>query len=229
MGFRHASPYLPETLEKMMRDGVKKVRALIMAPHQSEASWDRYHRALQEAGRSIKGSPPNIDFVQPFFNDPRFIKAVTARAQEVLTSLPKDQSFTLLFTAHSIPVKMAETSPYVDQVTTSARLVAEKLNQDRWKVAFQSRSGDLRIPWLAPDICDTLRSLAKEGERCVVIVPVGFLSEHVEILYDLDLEARGVAEEVGIRFIRAKTVGDHPEFTRMMSECLLQEPVAEGV
>lgn len=221
VGFRHSPPYLHEVLERISFDNVRNVRALILAPHQSEASWNRYERAIQKATEQLGKSTPHIAFAPPFFDHPLFIEALCDRVQEAIPSHSSKGSHTLLFTAHSIPVQMAKHSPYVHQVTTSARLVSEKLNDERWKVAYQSRSGDRRVSWLSPDVCDALRSLAKEGERSVILVPVGFVCDHVEILYDLDIEAKKVAEEVNLQFIRIKTVGDHPQFIRMLAELLL--------
>jgi ferrochelatase len=113
---------------------------------------------------------------------------------------------------------MAEQSPYVTQVATSARLVARRLGHPRWSVAYQSRSGDPREPWLEPDIREVIASLAAAGERDVVIVPIGFVCDHIEVLYDLDTEARGQAERAGIRMHRAATVMDHPAFIRMLGD-----------
>jgi ferrochelatase len=148
---------------------------------------------------------------------------VTAVADAVVAALvtipvPRRAEARLVFTAHSVPVAMAEASPYVAEITASARAVAERLGRAAWQVAYQSRSGSPRDPWLEPDINDTLRALAAEGVRDAVVVPVGFVCDHVEVLYDLDIEARATATSVGLGFVRAGTVNDHPLFIRMLAE-----------
>ncbi len=228
VGFRHAVPTLKQTLEKMVRDKVKSARSLIMAPHQSEASWDRYHRALNEASAGIEKAP-KIEFAKPFFDHPLFIEAVTERVKETLGDPPPNPLPFFLFTAHSLPVKMAEESTYKEQVNQSSRLVAERFRNSRFGIAYQSRSGDRRVPWLSPDVCDAIRSLSREGEKEVVVVPIGFLCDHVEILYDLDIEAKQAADEAGIRFLRVKTVGDHPSLIRMMAEVLYLVPFHDRI
>ncbi len=124
----------------------------------------------------------------------------------------------LLFTAHSIPLGMARESAYAEEVAASARLVAEHLGHARWRVAYQSRSGDPRDPWLEPDVGDAIRTLAREGADAVVVVPIGFVCDHIEVLYDLDIEARKIADGAGISFHRAGTVMDHPAFIAMLGD-----------
>jgi ferrochelatase len=124
----------------------------------------------------------------------------------------------LIFTAHSIPVPMANASPYVAQLTTSSRLVAEKISHARWLVAYQSRSGNPREPWLEPDINDAIRTASSEGVQHVVVSPIGFVCDHVEVLYDLDVQARATAETIGLTFHRASAINDHPEFIRMLAD-----------
>ena len=151
---------------------------------------------------------------------------MTERVASALASVAPDlRRFTpLVFTAHSVPAAMAAGSPYVAQFTAAAQAVAERLGNPRWSIAYQSRSGSPRDPWLEPDICDVLRELTKEGLRDVVVVPIGFVCEHVEVLYDLDVEARRVAEEQGLRFHRAAPVNDHPSFIEMLSDLVRQGP-----
>jgi protoporphyrin/coproporphyrin ferrochelatase len=126
-------------------------------------------------------------------------------------------AFTLLFTAHSVPVAMAERSNYAAEFETSARLVAARLGCAQWQPAYQSRSGDPREPWLEPDVDTTLRGLADRRAATVVIVPIGFVSDHIEVLYDLDTDARKTAEDLGIAYYRARTVLDHPSFIAMLA------------
>lgn len=127
-------------------------------------------------------------------------------------------SAVLVFSAHSIPTAMAAASPYVEQITNSARLVAERLAHAHWSIAYQSRSGSPREPWLGPDITEVIPQLAADGCRDLVVVPIGFVCDHVEVLYDLDIEARQIAEQAGINFARAATVNDCPAFIRALAD-----------
>src|SRR2546427_7143372 len=126
--------------------------------------------------------------------------------------------YTTLFRSHSIPRAMAATSPYVADFGAAAAAVARRLRHARWLLAYQSRSGGPRDPWLEPDVGEAIRDLAKAGERRVVLAPIGFVVDHVEVLYDLDTEARAVAAQHGVAYHRAAAVNDHPEFVEMLAE-----------
>jgi ferrochelatase len=161
-----------------------------------------------------------VEYARPWFDHPRFIEAMVSRVGDALAQLPAHRrtAAPLIFTAHSVPVAMAEASPYVAQLTAASLEVASRLNHERWMVAYQSRSGSARDLWLEPDISDVLRDLAKEGVREVVVAPIGFVCDHVEVLYDLDVEARQVAGELGLGFHRARAVNDHPAFVEMLAD-----------
>jgi ferrochelatase len=148
-----------------------------------------------------------------------FIRAVADRAAAALLQIPEDDRrwAPLVFTAHSVPVAMAEGSPYISDFEGAAHAVVEAIEHPRFTLAYQSRSGAPGEPWLEPDIGDVVRSLAADGEKHVAVVPLGFVCDHVEILYDLDVEARGIAEEHGMAFHRAPAVNDHPEFVAMLA------------
>jgi ferrochelatase len=128
----------------------------------------------------------------------------------------------LLFTAHSVPLSMAEGSPYAAQFEAAAATIARSLGRERWSIAYQSRSGSGREPWLGPDVADALRALAEGGARDVVVAPIGFVSDHVEVLYDLDVEAHGVARTLGLNFVRAPAANDHPTFIAMLADLVLR-------
>lgn len=216
VGMRNWSPYIFETLADLDRAGGRRVLGFIMSAFQCEASWERYQEAVAEARACVGRSCPEVEYVAPWSGDPLFIEAAAARiadAAAVLTPGARRDA-QLIFTAHSIPVAMAAKSPYVDQATDAARRVAATLAIENWTLAFQSRSGDPREPWLEPDIRDALRAIRS---RDAVVMPLGFLCDHVEVLYDLDIEAAEVARAAGVRMIRAATVGDHPAFIRMMA------------
>lgn len=219
VGMRHSSPFLRETLDRMGADGVKRASGLILSPHQTEASWERYQRDVAEAGSEL-GSAPDIDYCPGWHAHPLFIQALAEQIQLALDRVEKEKlpATPLIFTAHSVPEAMAARSPYVHQIEETCRLVAERLGHRRWSVAYQSRSGNPNEPWLEPDIGDVIRDLAAKGVTEVAVAPIGFVSDHVEVLYDLDIHARGIAEGLGVRFLRAGSLNDHPTFIRMMAE-----------
>lgn len=222
VGMRHSRPFLRETLDNMTADGVRKALGFILSPHQTEASWERYQRGVAEACSELGGSAPEIDYCPGWHAHPLFIQAWAEQIQLALEKIEpqKRQSTPLIFTAHSVPAAMAAQSPYVEQINETSRLVAEYLGHQRWSVAYQSRSGRPSEPWLEPDLGEVIRKLANEGVTEIVVAPIGFVCDHVEVLYDLDMEARRIAEGVGIRFFRADSLNDHPTFIRMMAEVI---------
>ena len=159
-------------------------------------------------------------YAPPWADHPLFIETLVARAMDALEQVasPTRADALLLFTAHSVPVAMAEGSPYPRQIEAAARVIAGRLGHGRWQIAYQSRSGSPGDPWLEPDICDVLRGLKDSDIQDAVAAPIGFVCDHVEVLYDLDVEARAVAAEVGVRFHRAQTANDHPAFIAMLAD-----------
>ncbi|MFQ5873710.1 MAG: ferrochelatase [Dehalococcoidia bacterium] len=222
VGMRHSSPFLRETLERMATEGVKRALGFILSPQQTEASWERYQKDVAEARSEVGGRAPHIDYCPGWHAHPLFIQALAEQIQSVLekVAVQKRQTTLLILTAHSVPTAMATRSPYTHQILETSRLVAERLGHRRWLVAYQSRSGTPDEPWLQPDIGEVIRSLAAEGVAEVVVAPIGFICDHVEVLYDLDIEARKIAEGLGMRFLRASSLNDHPTFIRMMAEVI---------
>ena len=168
------------------------------------------------------GAAPAIDYVGPWHTHPGFIGAQAERTDAVLRAMPDPERETaaLVFTAHSIPAAMGARSDYPGQVTASAGLVAARLGRAKWQVAYQSRSGDPREPWLEPDVNEALRGLAARRHAAAVLVPIGFVTDHIEVLYDLDTEARATAAVLGVGYHRAATVMDHPEFIGMLADLI---------
>jgi ferrochelatase len=222
---RNWSPYIADTLARMRDDGVRHALGLILAPHRTEASWQRYMGAV-DAGRADLGdAAPAVTYAGSWFDHPLFIATMAERVRTALAAAP---DAALVFTAHSIPVGMAGASPYVRELQASARLTAEAVGRSDFTLAYQSRSGGPRDPWLEPDINDVLRDLAKRGKAAVVVVPIGFVCDHVEVRYDLDIEAQATAAEVGLRMIRAETANDHPTFARMLAEVVRADVARVG-
>jgi ferrochelatase len=214
-GFRYAPPFLDDALQQLHKRGVRRALAFVLAPHRSEASWDRYVNEITAARERLSGDAPEVEFPPLWHDHPGFIDAVSDRARAALDRLAADarEHAELIFTTHSIPLSMAGRPSYVDQLNESARAVADNLGRTNWTIAFQSRSGNPREPWLEPDVKDVLRGLKA---RSALVIPVGFLCDHIEVLYDLDVEAAEVARRAGIQMERAGTVSDHPSFIQMM-------------
>jgi len=222
-GMRNWHPFLVDTFRAMHADGRRRCVGVILATHRSEASHPRYLADVARAAEEAGTPAPGLDLLPPWFDNSRFHAAVAARVEE---GSPYRRgawpaAVPLVFTAHSIPARMAESSTYVSDVRRSCEGAARLLGASSWRIAYQSRSGDPRTPWLEPDINDVLRDVAAGGARQVVVHAIGFLSDHVEVLYDLDVEARGTANALGLTLHRTPCVGAHPEFVALIGESIL--------
>jgi ferrochelatase len=230
-GNRNWHPLLEDTVKRMAAAGVRRALAFATSAYSSYSSCRQYLEDIERARAAAGKTAPEIHKIRPFFDHPGFIDANRARLRETLSGIPPERraSAHLLFTAHSIPMDMANGCDYARQLEGVQSLVASDL-PNRRSLAYQSRSGPPSQPWLEPDILDALKDLAREGVRDVVVAPIGFVSEHLEVLYDLDTEANKLAEELGIGFFRAKTVSSHPRFVRMVRDLVqksLEAPPAE--
>jgi len=221
-GMRNASPFFNETLQRMADDGVKHALGFILSSHRNEASWERYQKNIADARAALGAGAPAVDYCGGWHDHPLFVQSWVELIQTAMTKIDAANWPTtpLVFTAHSLPAAMAARSPYVEQLQTSARLIAEKLGRQNFSLAFQSRSGRPTDPWLEPDIGDTIRKLATEGHKEIIVAPMGFVCDHVEVLYDLDIEAKKLADGFGVNFIRAGCPNDHPTFVRMMADVI---------
>jgi ferrochelatase len=222
VGMRNASPFFTETLKRMAEEGVRRALGFILSPQQTEASWERYQKNVADTQAQLGGAAPGVDYCPGWHAHPLFIRTLAEQIQFGLNNIAADKRPTtpLIFTAHSLPIAMADQSPYVAQVEKTAQLVAEELGHSRWSVAYQSRSGRPSDPWLEPDIGQAIRSLAAEGASEIVVAPIGFVCDHVEVLYDLDIEARKIAQDLGVCFIRTSCPNDHPTFIQMIADII---------
>jgi protoporphyrin/coproporphyrin ferrochelatase len=221
LAFRNASPFFEDALRGLSERGIRRVFGFVLAAHRSEASWDRYLDEMRQARERLAWDTPEIKYAPPWHDDPGFVEVVAERARAALEQLEANAAkrAELIFTAHSIPLSMAGRAGYVEQLNESARLVAGRLGRNGWTLAYQSRSGSPRDPWLEPDVRDVLGRFA--GGQ-IVLVPLGFLFDHVEVLYDLDIEVAKIAHEAGVMMVRAATVGDHPKFIEMIAKMAQQ-------
>jgi protoporphyrin/coproporphyrin ferrochelatase len=227
-GNRNWHPLLADTVRQMRDDGIKNALAFVTSPYSSYSGCRQYRENIAAAQLAAGEGAPAVDKIRPFFNHPSFIEASADRLKEAIARLGSERKSYVLFTAHSIPLAMAENSDYVKQLEETCRLVAEASGVQHWKLVYQSRSGAPGTPWLEPDVLEYLDKICELGVRNVVVSPVGFISDHMEVLYDLDIEAKDLAVELGMTLVRASTVGTHPAFIRMIRE-LISERVVPGV
>ncbi len=224
-GNRHWHPMLDDAVRQMTDDGISRALAFCTSAFGSYPGCRQYREDIDRAREAVGPGAPQIEKLRLFYNHPSFIGALAERLDEAMAAIPAERHNTaiVVFTAHSLPVDMASASPYQRQVSEACRLVMEHTALARpWRLAFQSRSGPPSQPWLAPDIGQVLRELAAGGAADVVLVPIGFICEHMEVVYDLDVEVAGLCEELGLGMVRASTVGCHPRFVRMIRELILE-------
>lgn len=230
-GNRNWHPMLPATVQQMADDGIQRALAFFTSAYSSYSGCRQYRENIIAAREAVGDSAPEIHKLRMFFNHPDFIELSAERLRSSIQQLPPalQQTAQIAFTAHSIPSSMANGCDYELQLTETCRLVCERLEIDssRWDLVYQSRSGRPTDPWLEPDICDHLHALHERGLQAVVVDPIGFLSDHLEVLYDLDHEAQEVSDELGITMVRTETVGNHPQFIAMIRK-LIQERLLTG-
>lgn len=225
-GNRNWHPLLPDTMQQMKKDGVRNALAFVTSAYSAYSNCRQYLDDLQHARQQVGPGAPTVDKLRAYYNHPGFIEPMVEHVRDALDAIPAERrdAARLVFTAHSIPTAMAQASPYVEQLTEACSLVSAALHRGAWQLTYQSRSGPPHQPWLEPDVCDAMADLASQDScRDVVLVPIGFVSDHMEVLYDLDTEACQRAAEVGISIVRAKTVGTHPRFVRMISDLIREQ------
>ncbi len=222
VGMRNWEPYLVDTLRKIQMDGHHNVVGFIMSVHQSEAGWDRYKANVEEARASIGGDPPFVAFCPGWHKHELFIAAVAHQTNAALLKVPANRrsKAAMVFTAHSVPSGLPSTPRYARQIGEGAKLVAAAVGRKDFEIAYQSRSGPPEVPWLEPDVPRVIERLAAEGKKDVIVVPLGFISDNIEVLYDLDVEAADTARSCSINMIRVTTVNDHPIFIEMIADVI---------
>ena len=217
-GNRNWKPYITEAIAQMRDDGIRQALAFVTSAYSSYSGCRQYREDIERAREAVGEGAPTVDKIRVFYNHPGFMEPMVESVRTAIAKLGANDP-QVFFTAHSIPSAVAATSRYSQQVQEASRIVAVTLGLNDWSIAWQSRSGPPSQPWLAPDIGDALRSTAAKD---VILVPIGFISDHMEVLYDLDEEARQICEARDIRMVRAATVGVHPRFIAMIRELILE-------
>ncbi len=227
-GNRNWHPMLADTIAAMRTEGVRDVLVFVTSAYSSYSGCRQYREDISRALATLNETTMRFDKIRVFSNHPGFVEPMARRVRDALEMLPqvRHDAAEVIFTAHSIPLSMARGCTYERQLRETSRLVVELAAAPRYRLAWQSRSGPPHVPWLEPDILDELDQLHQSGVRDVVVVPIGFISDHLEVLYDLDVEAQARAGELGMTMIRVPTVGTDPTFVAMIRE-LIEERMLE--
>ena len=221
-GNRNWHPMLPDTLNRMADDGIKNAIAYVTSTFSSYSGCRKYREDLYEAIQGVD-NPPHIDKLRVGYNHPGFIKAVSDRTREALESTSVDkEEVVLMFTAHSLPLSMAKCTDYEAQLQEACNLVGQVVGINSWQLVYQSNNASYGEPWLEPDIADALEKAKSSGRSHVVIMPIGFVCDHMEVVLDLDIEAKEQANNLGLQLTRAATVGSHPAYISMVRELIIE-------
>jgi protoporphyrin/coproporphyrin ferrochelatase len=221
-GNRNWHPMLVDTLRRMTADGIRNALAFVTSAYSSYSSCRQYLQNISDAQAEVGPGAARVEKLRAFYNHPLFIEANVDQIRTAWRQLDDAGSAQLVFTAHSIPESMAANSNYAAQLAEAGSLIAQALNIENWQLVYQSRSGSPSQPWLGPDICEHLTALRSAGVTNVVVAPIGFVSDHMEVVYDLDVEAQSVAKDLDMNMVRARTAGTHPAFVKMIRELMLE-------
>lgn len=223
-GNRNWHPLLPDTMQRMKDDGVKRAIVFATSAFSSYSGCRQYRENVINALEEMGGDGIEFDKIRVFYNHPGYVGPMAETIRAAMEQFPADRrdGVEVVFTAHSIPDSMARNCAYEVQLQEACRLVADAAGAPNWRLCYQSRSGPPQIPWLEPDIIDQLDALHAEGKDDVIVSPIGFISDHLEVLYDLDDEAQAHAGELGMTMVRGATVGAHPEFVSMIRELIVE-------
>lgn len=217
-GMKHTSPFIPDAVARMYEDGITEAIAIVLAPHYSTMSIETYHQQVRETAARLGG--PSFRYVRQWHMEPRFLDALADRVQEALARCREPQHAMVVFSAHSLPARILEMNdPYVEQLHESGDTIAKRLDLHHYMYAWQS-AGRTREPWLGPDILDVLRDLKEEGYSEVVSCSQGFVADHLEVLYDIDIEAQARARELGLHLVRTRQMNDDPAFLAALRDAV---------
>ncbi|EFV15109.1 ferrochelatase [Segniliparus rugosus] len=215
-GNRNWHPFVEDTVARMARDGVRRALVFATSAWGGYSGDEQYREDIARARASVGGAAPLLEKLPQFWDHPLFVEAFADAVRAARRTLP--DSARLVFTAHSVPLASGGRELYEQQVREAAALVARAVGERTHDVVWQSRSGPPSVPWLEPDVCDHIESLAAQGVCDIALCPIGFVSDHIEVVWDLDNEAKALAESLGVRLARAKTPGPDPRFAKMVVE-----------
>jgi protoporphyrin/coproporphyrin ferrochelatase len=226
LGMKHWHPYIEQAVGEMWDEGIDRAVGLVLAPHYSRMSIAGYFHCVNDAQEKL-GSHIEILPVESWHLHPSYLEAVAARARSRLADFPAGSDVTVVFTAHSLPEKILEQAdPYPRQLQETFQAIAQMLRLERWTFSYQS-AGRTPDPWLGPDIVDTVRDLADQGVQHILVAPVGFVSEHLEIHYDIDFEAQRAASDRGVTLKRIEMLNSSPDFVAGLAD-LVRQRAAEA-
>lgn len=224
VGMRHWNPWIHEAVEQMKNDGIEEAVGIVMAPHFSGMSIAKYIEKVEMAKQEL-GADINFKYIESWHNHPLFIEALESKIGEAQKHFTADElkDVTYIFTAHSLPEKILQNNdPYKDQLLETSILVADKMGIQNWTFAFQS-AGRTQEKWLGPDLLDVIQELTDEGKKSLLVCSVGFITDHLEVLYDIDIEGKAKAKEVGVHLERAGSLNDHPNLGKLFKELVLEK------
>ncbi len=223
-GNRNWHPMVTDTIQQMKDDGVKRAVAFFTSGFSCYSGCRQYREDIQRAVEAVGEDAPEFDKIRVFYNHPGFINPMVDKIKTALDEFSEDErdDVHIAFTAHSIPMGQARNSAYEAQLQESCRIVGEILGTENYKLVYQSRSGPPQMPWLEPDILDYMEEINEQGVNNIVIAPIGFISDHMEVMFDLDTEAVDKAEELGMKMARAGTVGTAESFVKMIRDLVIE-------
>ncbi len=229
VGMKHWHPFIHDVIERMAKEGVRKAVGIALTPQYSRLSVGGYIHAAQEAIEQA-GAGIEMRFVEHWHDRPAFLAALARRVEAARTLFPEEQRADLpvVFTAHSLPAKIREwNDPYPRHLEETARGVAERAGIRRWFVAWQSK-GSTPVPWLEPELPEVLAQLKDGGDRAVLICPAGFVADHLEVLYDIDIEARRMAAEMGMQLERTASLNAADDLIDVLAELVREQAAQAG-
>ena len=227
VGMRHWHPYIKETVAEIGRAGHRRVVGIVMAPHYSGMSVGAYEKKLLEAAQAQESL--EVALVRSWWEQPRFLDTVAEHVKQALQRFPNPADVQIIFTAHSLPERILATGdPYPEELQASATAVARRLQLDEWHVAYQS-AGATNEPWLGPDVAELMRKLARDARsEAMLLVPIGFVCDHVEILYDIDIEYQSLAKRLGVQLERTASLNDDPGLVAAIADVVNQAAAERG-